>query len=38
MSTPFEDMLAELQTLAYDQNEGERFATELANIPLHELR
>jgi len=37
MSSPFEDMLAELQPHAYDQDEGERFATELANIPLNEL-
>jgi hypothetical protein len=36
-SEPFEDMLVELQTLAYDQDEGERFATELANIPRNEL-
>lgn len=35
---PFEDMLAELQTFClYDQAEGERFAAELANIPLNEL-
>jgi hypothetical protein len=31
---PFEDMLAELQTLAYDHDEAERLATELANAPF----